>query len=280
MTNEPILTLFLLTYNHENSIRKTIESIIEQKTSFPFIVKILEDCSTDKTLEICKEYVEKYPHLFKLIAQKVNTNREHIYKALKNEINSLYWCIIEGDDWYLNNLWVEKGLSFLEQNKEYNCYCGDVLYSNKEANTKYSCITEVQKKSFNKIGHDLSFDNYVYVQTSARMYRNVIDFKLIKNFPQSDIYVWYLFLDKGKVYLEHELMSQYNISLNGIWNTLSNDEKLNRGNKIAIICNKFFNYKYAKFYARQIKNKKFKFCKMLLGSHFAMWLVTNNYLKI
>ena len=136
------------------------------------------------------------------------------------------------------------------------------------------------KKSFNKIGHDLSFDNYVYVQTSARMYRNVIDFKLIKNFPQSDIYVWYLFLDKGKVYLEHELMSQYNISLNGIWNTLSNDEKLNRGNKIAIICNKFFNYKYAKFYARQIKNKNFKFCKMLLGSHFAMWLVTNNYLKI
>ena len=126
----------------------------------------------------------------------------------------------------------------------------------------------------------MSFDNYVYVQTSARIYRNIIDFKEINNFPKSDIYIWYLFLDKGKVYLEHELMSQYNISSNGIWNTLSDDEKLNRTNKVAITCNKFFNYKYAKFYARQIKNRKFKLFKMLLGSHFAMWLVTNNYLKI
>ncbi|MBQ8886687.1 MAG: glycosyltransferase [Candidatus Gastranaerophilales bacterium] len=280
MNTNPILTIFLLTYNHENSIRKTIESIISQKTNFPFIVKILEDCSTDKTLETCKEYERKYPHLFKLIAQKKNTNREHIYWAKENEINTQYWCIIEGDDWYLNNLWFEKGLSFLEKNKEYNCYCGDVLYSNEEANTKYSCITEVQKKSFQKLGHDLSFDNYVYVQTSARIYRNIIDFKEINNFPKSDIYIWYLFLDKGKVYLEHELMSQYNISSNGIWNTLSDDEKLNRTNKVAITCNKFFNYKYAKFYARQIKNRKFKLFKMLLGSHFAMWLVTNNYLKI
>ena len=145
MTNEPILTLFLLTYNQENSIRKTIESILAQKTKYPFIVKILEDCSTDKTLEICKEYVEKYPHLFKLIAQKVNTKGLHCRIAREKEVNTKYWCFIEGDDWYLNDLWIEKGVSFLEQNQDYNCYCGDVLYSNEAENTKQSCVTEVQK---------------------------------------------------------------------------------------------------------------------------------------
>lgn len=270
MTNEPILTLFLLTYNQENSIRKTIESILSQKTKYPFIVKILEDCSTDKTLEICKEYVEKYPHLFKLIAQKVNTKGLHCRIAREKEVNTKYWCFIEGDDWYLNDLWIEKGISFLEQNQDYNCYCGDVLYSNEEENTKLSCVTEVQKKSFQKIGHDLSFDNYVYIQTSARMYRNVIDFSKIQEIPISDIYTWYLFLDKGKVYLEHEIMSQYNITPQGVWSGMAEKEKKERDFYRAIVCNNFFKYKYSNFFAKTIKNKKMKILKFLLGAKLAM----------
>lgn len=276
MTTEPILTLFLLTYNHENSIRKTIESILAQKTKYPFIVKILEDCSTDKTLEICKEYVEKYPHLFKLIAQKVNTKGLHCRIAREKEVNTKYWCFIEGDDWYLNNLWIEKGVSFLEQNQDYNCYCGDVIYSNEAENTKKSCVTEIQKKSFKKLGHDLSFDNYIYIQTSARMYRNVIDFSKIREIPISDIYTWYLFLDKGKVYLEHEIMSQYNITPQGIFSGMPEKEKKERDFYRAIVCNNFFKYKYSKFFAKTIKNKEMKILKFLLGAKLAMKILYGN----
>lgn len=64
----PILTIFLLTYNHEKTVRETFQSILMQKTKYPFIVKILEDCSTDNTLKICQEYTAQYPDLFKLIA--------------------------------------------------------------------------------------------------------------------------------------------------------------------------------------------------------------------
>ena len=74
------LTVFLIAYNHENTIRDTIESILTQKQNCKhnFIVKILEDCSTDNTLKICQEYARKYPDLFELFAQPKNTHCEHI----------------------------------------------------------------------------------------------------------------------------------------------------------------------------------------------------------
>lgn len=59
MNHSPILTVFLLTYNYEETIRETFDGILKQKTQYPFIVKILEDCSTDKTLDICNEYIQK-----------------------------------------------------------------------------------------------------------------------------------------------------------------------------------------------------------------------------
>ena len=125
---KPLLTVFLLTYNHESYIRDTFESILIQKTKYPFVVKILEDCSTDKTLQICKEYKEKYPQLFTLINQPKNTKGEHCRLALENEIHTPYWCFIEGDDYYIGSSFFEDGLNFLEVNREYNLYCGDTIY--------------------------------------------------------------------------------------------------------------------------------------------------------
>ena len=152
--NETLLTIFLLTYNHQDTIRDTFDGILKQRTKYPFVVKILEDCSTDGTLYICKEYRDKYPHIFTLINQPKNTKGLHCKVALENEINTPYWCIIEGDDYYTNPSFFEKSVNFLENNKEYNLYCGDTIYYDITKNTKNTCIEE-QRTSYDKIGHDI-----------------------------------------------------------------------------------------------------------------------------
>ena len=277
--NEYLCTIFLLTYNHETTIRKTIESILAQKTQYPFIVKILEDCSTDKTLNICKEYVEKYPDLFKLIAQPVNTKGEHSRWAKEKEINSPYWTTIEGDDWYLNELYFEKSLSFMESHKNYSCYCGDVLFGKIGENNSWSCVIDEQNKTYDTIGHELSFKNYVYIHPGARMYRNIFDFKKLKKIPLKDIYLWYLYLDRGKVFFEHEIMSQYNINPAGMWNKNTTEQKLKIQINSAIVCNEFFKYKYAKFFAKQIHDPKLKKLKKYFRYKIAMWIYTKTYKK-
>ena len=62
---EYILTCYLITYNQEHCIAKAIESILEQKTKYKYLIKILDDASTDKTFDVCYEYAKKIQINFK-----------------------------------------------------------------------------------------------------------------------------------------------------------------------------------------------------------------------
>ncbi len=53
------VSVFVTTYNHKNYIRQCLDSMINQKTDFPFEIIVRDDCSTDGTSDIVREYGEK-----------------------------------------------------------------------------------------------------------------------------------------------------------------------------------------------------------------------------
>lgn len=57
---KPLVHTRTMTFMHEKYIRKCIEGILMQKTTFPIIVLIHDDASTDNTSVIIKEYENKY----------------------------------------------------------------------------------------------------------------------------------------------------------------------------------------------------------------------------
>ncbi len=48
---KPLVSVKMITYNHEPYITQAIEGVLMQKTDFPFELVIGEDCSTDGTRE-------------------------------------------------------------------------------------------------------------------------------------------------------------------------------------------------------------------------------------
>src|SRR6476646_879599 len=119
---QPLLVVRLLTYNHEKYIRQCLDGILIQKTDFPFIVIIGEDCSTDLTAEICREYESKYPSLFQLHCNKVNN-------ISVNSLNNWELCIasdakyialLEGDDYWTDPYKLQKQVDFLEAHLDFN----------------------------------------------------------------------------------------------------------------------------------------------------------------
>ena len=61
LSHKPSVAIFMVTYNHEKYIRQAVRSIVSQKTNFPYMLFIGEDCSTDNTRAICIELQQKYP---------------------------------------------------------------------------------------------------------------------------------------------------------------------------------------------------------------------------
>ena len=60
MNEKPIVSICCITFNHARYIRACLDGFIMQKTNFSFEVLINDDCSTDGTIDILKEYSERY----------------------------------------------------------------------------------------------------------------------------------------------------------------------------------------------------------------------------
>ena len=54
--HEITLSVIMTTYNHERYIAEAIESVLRQQTSFGVEIVVGEDCSTDRTLNIVRDY--------------------------------------------------------------------------------------------------------------------------------------------------------------------------------------------------------------------------------
>ena len=68
----PLVSIAVITYNQQESLPKTLDSLLAQKVDFPYEIVVGEDCSTDNTREVLKGYVERYPDIIKPIYNETN----------------------------------------------------------------------------------------------------------------------------------------------------------------------------------------------------------------
>lgn len=135
----PLVAISTATFNHVNYIRDCIEGILIQKTTFSVRIVIFDDCSTDGTREIVKEYEEKYPQLIRGIYPEKNTwkkpEREEALKP-RNEARNVakYIALCEGDDYWTDPLKLQKQVDFMEANPEFSLCFHSINYYNNETN--------------------------------------------------------------------------------------------------------------------------------------------------
>ena len=73
-----------------------------QKTDFPFEILVRDDCSTDDTAEIIKEYARKYPNIIKPIYEEENQylKGQRPMPILYEKAVGKYIAMCEGDDYW------------------------------------------------------------------------------------------------------------------------------------------------------------------------------------
>lgn len=121
---KPLLVIKCITYNHEAYIREALEGFVKQKTTFPFVVIVHDDASTDKTSEIIREYAKQYPDIILPILEtenqysKGNGSLGAIMNAC-NAVNAKYLAFCEGDDYWTDPLKIQKQVDFMESHPDY-----------------------------------------------------------------------------------------------------------------------------------------------------------------
>ena len=116
--NKVVVSVVIVTYNQEQWIRQTIESILAQKTDYPFEVIIGDDCSSDTTSSICIEYAKNYDNL-KVIEHKQNQGVIGNWVSCVRKCSGKYIMNCAGDDYWHNPNKIQLQVDFMENHP--NC---------------------------------------------------------------------------------------------------------------------------------------------------------------
>ena len=118
MRNNILVSVCMITYNHEKFITQAIEGVLIQQTDFPIELIIGEDCSTDGTREICIAYQQKYPEIIKLQLPEKNKGMVRNFIENMQAAKGKYIALCEGDDYWTDPFKLQKQVDFLEAHED------------------------------------------------------------------------------------------------------------------------------------------------------------------
>lgn len=119
---QPLVSVCCITYNHERYIAECLDSILGQRTTFPFELLIHDDASEDGTAKIVSDYAHRFPNVIRPILQRENQwSRGHNISPEFNfsRARGRYIAICEGDDAWVDPFKLQRQIDFLEANLDY-----------------------------------------------------------------------------------------------------------------------------------------------------------------
>lgn len=127
------LSVVIVSYNEKKYLPQAIESCLNQDFSEDFEIIIGDDGSSDGSIELIKEYSEKYPEKIKYFVMdrepgikpvpsfRVSNIFFRAFDMLKGE----YIMCMSGDDYFCDMNKFSKQTKFLDEHKNYDsCYTG------------------------------------------------------------------------------------------------------------------------------------------------------------
>ena len=222
----PLVSIVVATYNQAEFIRKTLDSLLEQKCNFEYEILIGEDCSTDNTRQICIEYQKKHPNKIKLFLPFKNLQGRN-GTFLRNQARGEFVAICEGDDYWIDIEKLQIQADILIGNNDVSMVCSDVYltYGTENNPTEGPTIHQSMSIPYGKINkknikHYLN--NFGIFNVPSIMYRkSMLEKTLYLDISSwvlslGDITLFYRLSCVGNFYYINKRTAVYRISGKGI----------------------------------------------------------------
>lgn len=214
----PLVSIRCLVYNHEPYLRDCLNGFIMQKTDFPFEAVIHDDCSTDHSANIIREYAEKYPDIIKPIYESANLYSKHdgsLGRCVNAACTGKYVALCEGDDYWTDPLKLQKQVSFLESHPDYSMCCASAYADDGKTRKIIGTPKDVDLTTHELIVRGGAFIptlSIVYLREAMEGYEDFHGKISVGDYP-TQIYCGI----KGMVRFLHDIVGTYRISSTGSW---------------------------------------------------------------
>lgn len=224
MAGETLVSVIVLTYNHAVYIDQCLESILAQKTDFPFEIIVSDDASTDGTPELLKNWAKENPRI-KLSLLSENGGPAKNFRNALQKCGGKYISYCEGDDFWADSNKMQTQVENLEKNPDLS-----IVFSNYGKVDSHGTV--LLEKVLDTNLHDFSIADFIDghgpVLHASTLRRSIFPERLSLAFftvhnPDVFILGWALIHGKSK-YIDSS-MSMYRVHSDGIYSSLTDDEK-------------------------------------------------------
>lgn len=224
------VSICCLVYNHKDYIRKALDSFLMQKTNFKYEILINDDCSTDGTTDIIREYEQKYPDIVKPLYHSENQycksyRQGNMMSFTFNfpRVKGKYVAMCEGDDFWTDDTKLQQQYDIMESHPECSFCTHTVHCTNESGELNDDIIPLKDTVSAGVISSEDAVKGicrlpYMF-QTSSYFFRAEYLEEMLHSTPEffeysasMDVLLMLYFASKGKFYYIDTEMSCYRVN--------------------------------------------------------------------
>lgn len=225
----PLVNIVMLTYNEEKFVSQAIDSVLEQVCDFPFLLVIYDDCSTDNTATICREYALKFPQKIHFTQNITNLGLIKNYREALHFCTAKYIAILEGDDYWIDKYKLQKQVELLESDSELGLVHTarqTLMNETQKIHKTSNAVTNLHKKNQGFILNALLLENFITPLTvlfRLEAIKGKLDFDYFINndFKTLDYAIWLAISKENKISFMEDETGVYRIRRDSIMNKKS-----------------------------------------------------------
>lgn len=107
------ISVIVVTYNQEATIARTLDSILSQRLDADLEIVVGDDCSTDGTERICRDYASRFPGRITYLRRAANMGVVRNYFDCIGHARGELLADCAGDDFWIDDRKLQKQLDYL-----------------------------------------------------------------------------------------------------------------------------------------------------------------------
>ncbi len=226
------LSVLVTFYNQQRYVRRCLDSVLRQQTSFDYEVLVGDDGSSDGTVEAVQAYAAEHSDKVKLFCmpRDAETAYDSVVRASANRLNLLaqakgdFFCVLDGDDYYLDDHFFARSVNLLESKPK--CSGCGAAYARVRAGEV------VERKFYSGKAQLISLPYYVtraYIHAGAFIFRKPAPDAKLEYLQRvglfDDVLITYYMLNFGDLYYFPIVSYAYRMEGEGICAGFSAMEK-------------------------------------------------------
>ncbi|MGC9198342.1 MAG: glycosyltransferase [Acidobacteriaceae bacterium] len=204
-----MVSVAVTAYNSERWLPKALDSVLEQRTTFPIEIVIGEDCSKDSTLRVAYSYKERHPDMVRVLERSENLGIQRNYYETFEQCRGKYIAWLDADDYWTDPEKLAIQVKTLEADSSVGACCHFVRWITKDGELRRERYPSMSPGSY---GLD-EIIRHNFVASPSVVFRNGIHRGLplwyFELAPITDWPIWVLAALPGKIVLLDRVMADY-----------------------------------------------------------------------